>query len=223
MTNGLLLFCSTLLLMFLPAVGHSQVAFDKETGHLTVKSEGRPLAGLLSQVSAKTGIEIYIAPGADRPVSLDIKALPVEDAIKEMIRPLNNVFVYRGNSSSIKTVKIYRASPAEATVRIAPLGASAARPDQKLPPSQAELENRARQQWEQRAAAQGMREDPERTKKREEREKKEESLKAERDQRMAEQLSGMRKRLEETHQRLGLSRPVIAAPENLPSSSAPAQ
>jgi hypothetical protein len=219
MAKHLFILTLVLLVFLLPATGHSQVAYEKKTGKLFVKAEGLPLTQLLAEVSAKTGIEIYIAPAADRPVFLDIKALPVEDAVKEMIKPLNNMFVYQGNTSAIKAVKIYAASPSEATVRLAPLGASAARPDQKLPPSQAELEARARQRWEQRAATRGMREDPERTKKREEREKKQAALKAEQDKRMAELQTDAMKRLEETRQQITHNHPGAAAPENPPPPS----
>ena len=225
MAKNLFILTLVLLVFLLPSLGHSQVAYDKKTGKLFVKAEGRPLTELLAEVSAKTGIEIYIAPAADKVVFLDIKALPVEDAVKEMIKPLNNMFVYQGNTSRIKAVKVYAASPSEATVRIGPAVASSVKAysDHKLPPSQAELEARANRQWEQRAAAQGRQKDLERRKEREVREKKEAELKAEQDKRMAELQADVMKRLEEARQQIPLLHPGAAAPENTPFPSEPEQ
>lgn len=74
---------------------------------------------LLSEVSAKTGIEVYISPAVDKKVFAEIESEPVEDAIKRMIKPLNNAFVYLGES--IEAVKIFEKSEAEATLKITPV------------------------------------------------------------------------------------------------------
>jgi hypothetical protein len=107
-----------ILLIFMPVNVFSQATYDAESKLLSVKSEGRPLKELLSEVSAKTGIEVYISPAVDKKVFAEIESQPVEDAIKRMIKPLNNAFVYLGES--IEAVKIFEKSEAEATLKITP-------------------------------------------------------------------------------------------------------
>ncbi len=112
-------FCFiAILLIFIPVHVFSQATYDAKNKLLSVKSEGRPLKELLSEVSAKAGIDIYISPAVEKKVFADIESQPLEDAIKRMIKPLNNAFVYRGES--IETVKVFEESEAEATLKITP-------------------------------------------------------------------------------------------------------
>ncbi len=112
-------FCFlAIFLIFIPVNVLSQVTYDPEKKLLSVKSEKIPLSELLSEVSAKTGIDVYISPAVDKKVFADIESQPVENAIRRMIKPLNNAFVYQGES--IEAVKIFEKSEAEATLRIAP-------------------------------------------------------------------------------------------------------
>lgn len=168
-------FCfMAILLIIMPVNVFSQTTYDAESKLLSVKSEGSPLNELLSEVSAKTGIEVYISPAVDKKVFAEIESEPVEVAIKRMIKPLNNAFIYEGES--IKAVKIFEKSESEATLQIAPgvtrskltspsLGQGL---DKRMLPRE-ELEARARERRKEIAESQGRIEDAEKEKTKEER------------------------------------------------------
>ena len=110
-------FCvAAILLTLIPVTVFSQATYDAKRKLLSVKSEGRPLKDLLSEVSAETGIDIYVSPAVDKKVFADIERQPLEDAIRRMVRPLNSAFIYLGES--IEAVKVFERSEADATLKI---------------------------------------------------------------------------------------------------------
>ncbi len=182
---------TVLLLLLLPAAGYSQVAYNQRTDRLTITADGLPLTEILAEVSVKTGIEISITPSADRSVSVDIKARPLEDAIRELIRPFSHLFVYRGNL--LKAVKIYAAPSSEYIMLNDPVAVRAGR---RLPPSQADLEAMARKAREQRLTSGNRQEDAGKRKQQEEREAKQSMLMTEQERQRAEIEAEAIKRME---------------------------
>ena len=153
-------FCFMVILqIFIPVSVFSETTYDAKNKLLSVKAEGSHLKELLSEVSAKTGIDVYVSPAIDKKVFADIKDEPVEIAIKRMIKPLNNAIIYEGES--IKVVKIFEKSEAEATLQIAP-GVTRSRLSSpsygqgldKRMLSREELNARARERSEKRAQSQ---------------------------------------------------------------------
>lgn len=108
------------LLILIPVDVFCQATYDPKMKLLSIKPEGRLLSEILSEVSAKTGIDIYINPALDKKVFVNIESQPIEKAIKRMIKPLNinNAIIFQGNS--IIAVKIFEKSGAEATIKIIP-------------------------------------------------------------------------------------------------------
>jgi len=157
-----ILFLSILLIL-IPASAFSQIAYDSKQKLISVKSEGGLLSILLSEVSAKTGIDIYFNPSMDKKVFVNIKNQPVDEAIKKIIKPLNNAFVYQGKL--IKTVKIFQKSESEATTKIRPSAsqsiATSTTPSavrdltQKAPPTRKELEAQAKERRRKISVSQG--------------------------------------------------------------------
>ncbi len=150
-----------ILLILLPMTALSQIAYDSKQKLLSVKSEGGLLSALLSEVSAKTGIEVYYNPSFDKKVFVNIKNQPVDEVIKAMIKPLNNAFIYEGKS--IKAVKIFQKTESEASTKIKPsmsqsiaTSPSAAKDlSRKEAPTRKELESSARERRRKQAESQG--------------------------------------------------------------------
>jgi hypothetical protein len=110
-------FCYTVILFILiPAHAFAQTTYYPGKKHLSVKSEGRLLSEILTEVSAKTGIDFYINPDVDKKIFINIESQPLEKAIKRMIKPLNNAIIFQGDT--IVAVKIFVNSYAESTLKI---------------------------------------------------------------------------------------------------------
>lgn len=182
--------------ILIPLNVFSQVTYDSNKKLLSVKSEGSLLSEIFSEMSAKTGIDVYISPAADRKVFVDIKDEPVQDAIRMMVKPLNYSFIYQG--TSIKTVKVFERFKTEATARIAPSGrsrtttsSSAAQilknlKEKKQPPTKQDLETLVRERKREVAISRGnLKEleakEAEKEKRRKEREMKREERRMERE------------------------------------------
>lgn len=195
-----LLCFMAILLICIPASVFSETTYDAKNKLLSVKAEGRPLKKLLSEVSAKTGIDVYVSPAIDKKVFAEIVSEPVEVAIKRMIKPLNNAIIYEGES--IKAVKIFEKSEAEATLQIAP-GITRSVPSSpsygqgldKRMLSREELEARARERSKKRAQSQSRIEGDE-----EEETRKDRGSKRGRQQKKGKGKKGERNRLPEDQQ-----------------------
>jgi hypothetical protein len=128
------IFLTIVLLSFIPSFTFSQAIYDVESRLLSVESGGRLLSEILAEISQETGIEIFINPNVDKKVFAIIQRQQLESAIKRMIKPLNNILIYEGDS--IVAVKIFETSYTEATLKIAPI-----RETIDIPPSPAENKN----------------------------------------------------------------------------------
>lgn len=117
-----------ILFILVPLNVFSQVTYDAKNKLITVKSEGRPLGDILSEISTKVSVNFYISPAANKKVFVDIENQPLDTAIKMMIKPLNSAIIFEGDS--IVEVKIFENSVAESSLRIIP---SVAYPKHALP------------------------------------------------------------------------------------------
>lgn len=191
-----------LLLVFIPVTVFSQVTYHSKNRTLSVRSEGRLLSEVLSEISAKTGMDVYIDPAVDRKVFVDIKNQPLEEALKGIIKPLNNVFVYSGKS--VKAVKIFKRSEAEATAKISP-GSPLSKPAATSPaqdvikktvPTKKELGAMAKDRRRQQAVQDGK------LKEFEAKEKTREKMRAERDKQREERRTQREKMRTERGERI---------------------
>src|SRR3972149_2198770 len=111
-------FLSTIVLFFaLLTSAWAEVSFDPSRSLVMVKSGGRRLGELLSDVSAKTGVAVYIEPSAsDGKVFVDIEGMPIDAAIKKMIKTLNCAFVYSGGA--LRAGKVFSRDEAGGTKKM---------------------------------------------------------------------------------------------------------
>lgn len=111
-----ILMLLALTLFAVPVSG--QVSYDRKRQLLSVSYEGVPLRDVLSEVSRKTGITVYIDPAVQKNVFISRRNAPLDEVLNEIIKPLNNMFIYKG--SEIQAVRIYQQSPSEAMQKIEP-------------------------------------------------------------------------------------------------------
>ncbi len=111
---------TTLMALILSAATASsvsaQVSYDKTSGRMSATYQGAPLRDVLAEVSRRTGIAVYIDPAVDKVVFIEKKRRPVDEVLKEIVTPLNSMFIYRGDA--VTAVKIYEQTPADAMQRI---------------------------------------------------------------------------------------------------------
>jgi hypothetical protein len=206
---GKIVFLVVVFLLLIPVTVLCQVTYESKDKLLSVKSEGKLLTEVLSDVSAKTGIEVYMNPANDRKISVDIRRQPIEKALREVVKPLNNAFVYQGKS--IKAVKIFEKSEGEATARVLPgvtpsvstPGSAAA--DLKTPPTRDDVLKRLQERRRQIAISQGRLKEFEakeaaKEKRMKEREKRRSERFKEREKMRAERMAIMRARIKERSQ-----------------------
>ena len=110
---------SACLLLIISSTALAQVSYDSGKGLLSVKSDGRLLSAILSEISAAARVNIYMSPASDKKVYVEIEKSPLDIALRRLVRPLNYAFVYSG--SKVKDIKVFERSEAEATARIEPL------------------------------------------------------------------------------------------------------
>ena len=95
----------------------AQVSYDRKSGRLSATFAGAPLRDVLTEVSARTGVIIYIDPAVDKVVFIERKDLRVDEMLDEIIAPLNRMFIYKGDA--VTAVRIYEQSPADAMQKLA--------------------------------------------------------------------------------------------------------
>lgn len=71
------------------------LSWDKTSGRVDANIHHEALWPLLEDISAKTGWQIFVEPGADRVASTKFKDLPAGDALKMLLGDLNFAFVPR--------------------------------------------------------------------------------------------------------------------------------
>ena len=204
-----IVFLVVVFLLLIPVTVLCQVTYEPKGKLLSVKVEGKLLTEVLSDVSAKTGIEVYMNPANDRKISVDIRRQPIEKALRELVKPLNNAFVYQGKA--IKAVKIFEKSEGEATAKVLP-GVTSSRSapgsaasDLKTPPTRDDVFKRIQERRRQIAISQGRLKEFEareaaREKHMKEREKRRLERFKEREKMRAERMAIMRARVKERGQ-----------------------
>ena len=74
--------------------GAAHVDYDPTTGKLTLKAENAELAEALALVSQKTGVWIRIAPSIEKSISIELTDMPLENALRRLVRGLNHAMFY---------------------------------------------------------------------------------------------------------------------------------
>ena len=77
----------------LPVAGQA-VRYDAVSDRIAIQAQATSLTGLLAQISRQSGVEILIDPAVERPVTMDIKDQPLEQALEALTRGLNTVLVH---------------------------------------------------------------------------------------------------------------------------------
>ena len=108
------------ILLLLGAVlsASAQVAYDRKARLLSVTYDGAPLREVLAEISRKTGIAVYIDPTVEKSVFIDRVRGPVDEVLNEIVKPLNNMLIYKGDD--VTAVRIYDQSPSDAMQKIEP-------------------------------------------------------------------------------------------------------
>jgi len=86
-----------------PEVGYAE-------GRLSVRADGTPLLSVLEAISKSTEIDILVSPELQgKDVTIEIVDVPLEDALKRVLRGINYAAIYgkEGDSWYITTLKLY--------------------------------------------------------------------------------------------------------------------
>jgi len=108
--------CLLAVLILLPIITAAQVVYHPDAGTISIQPEGRLLSAILSDISIETGVDIYINPDIDKPIFVKIERQPLETALKRLIRPLNNVLLFEGDT--LTAIKIFKESNSESTIKL---------------------------------------------------------------------------------------------------------
>lgn len=97
--------------MSFPALGMegpAMVRYDAESQRISIAAEDAPLRSVLREISQATGIEILVDPSIDTRVDVSLKAQPIENAMKIMLREGNYVLKYgtRENVTYVKSIAV---------------------------------------------------------------------------------------------------------------------
>ncbi|MEN8170439.1 MAG: STN domain-containing protein [Pseudomonadota bacterium] len=90
--------CFIVLLPLLASAAGTNVpgiSFDAQHGKLTTNITNQPLSEVMQQISAQSGIKSTVMPAADRSISLQLTDIPLEAALKQLLRDTNYVFMYQ--------------------------------------------------------------------------------------------------------------------------------
>lgn len=97
--------------MSFPALGKegpAMVRYDAESQRISIAAEDAPLGSVLREISQATGIEILVDPAIDTRVDVTVKAQPIENAMKIMLRNGNYVLKYgtRENVTYVTSIAV---------------------------------------------------------------------------------------------------------------------
>ena len=86
-----------IFLMLLPfiSIAEAEVIYNKKEGRLSVDVVNTPLTDVLRVISEKTGIIIKMDSGVDNSVTVGFNNLPVEEGIREIIRPNSYAMTFK--------------------------------------------------------------------------------------------------------------------------------
>ncbi len=72
---------------------------DFQNGFLKISVENREFQKVMEEVAKKTGIQIVMNAPVDKRLTIDFDYLPLEQALKRIIRGSNCVFIYRSEQT----------------------------------------------------------------------------------------------------------------------------
>jgi hypothetical protein len=89
------------------AVNAQQLNLQFRDEKVTLRSEERPLSALLDEITQVTGIPFVVAPAiADSPISCDVRELPVDAAIRQLLSPYDAFLFYASDTPSRAVLKV---------------------------------------------------------------------------------------------------------------------
>jgi len=94
MTGALASLLVLLLVYAAGAAPTAPVSVEVRAGRLSVRSEGAPLRAILDRVAAATGVVIHSAEPLDEPTSIELRDMPIDEALRRLLRSRNTLIVY---------------------------------------------------------------------------------------------------------------------------------
>lgn len=95
------------------AEGSLQINYEKQTDRVSISASNISLTRLLTDLSAKTGIEVMIDPRTEKKISLLVKNRPLENALKKIGKNLSYIILYDAPSDNTanSTILAYKLLP----------------------------------------------------------------------------------------------------------------
>lgn len=81
----------------------NRVEYHKQSDTLDVQAKNASLKSLLRAISLQSGVRIQMDPATNRPMTITLKNVPLDVALKRLARGLNYSFVYDGGRNHAKT------------------------------------------------------------------------------------------------------------------------
>jgi hypothetical protein len=106
MTHHLCRFIFTLFMLLashLAAASEERpvsLSYDPDQDHLSFQAHDVSLKALLTLIALKTGVDIGLDPLAERSVTMQVESLPLERALKNLLRGSNTAFRYSSNKEA---------------------------------------------------------------------------------------------------------------------------
>jgi len=102
------LSASCCLILFAASVSASNalVEYVAKTNKLSVYAEKQPLQNVLTLVALKTGLEILFDASIDKNITTTINNMPLEKAVRQIVRKTNHVFYYKTNPKTKKQLLV---------------------------------------------------------------------------------------------------------------------
>lgn len=91
-----------------PTLPDLEVQYDRENDLLSVRARQIPLGTLLQEIAQKAALSVETRKDEflREPVSLELKGLPLEEALTRLLREFNSAFLYSTGTTTPRLVKI---------------------------------------------------------------------------------------------------------------------
>ncbi len=108
----------------------AKVSYDRASDSLTVEARGLPLTTVLARIAELSAVEILVAPGIEKKISIKINGLSLEEGLKRITRGLSHAMVFsegegKGAKPLLISIKIIPKGPSDGSNAV-PVGKLAA-------------------------------------------------------------------------------------------------
>lgn len=106
--SGVLLLTFLAVVVAGPTLPDLEVQYDRENDLLSVRARQIPLDTLLQEIAQKAGLSVESRKDEflREPVSVELKGLPLEQALTRLLREFNSAFLYSTGTTTPRLVKI---------------------------------------------------------------------------------------------------------------------